>query len=254
MDDWKKFGRVVQYVRVTIHLPLIFGSDSTGNMIWSINASLEVYIDMKNHTGYCFFEWYWFCLSFLSSNTIIDSVREFCIINNLQSNFLPLHPSWVKVQFVFEFLFRMVYIILLSELSSTSPLISPRTPYSHHQHLYYLLGQLLGHHLYLEVGICSIGFSGLLLDWLVVMQWALVQLTVPMNLLMVHYHLSQSFLEWIGHFGFDCWRRHWLDRPVDWLCFVGCWCITRVHQFDLPSSWLYFVAWHCLPLHFLVGF
>ena len=40
-------------MRATIHLPLILGSDGTGNMIWSIDASFAVHMDMKNHTGYC---------------------------------------------------------------------------------------------------------------------------------------------------------------------------------------------------------
>ena len=53
MGDWKKLGRLVQYVRVTIHLPLIVGSNGTGNMVWSIDASFTVHTDMKNHTGYC---------------------------------------------------------------------------------------------------------------------------------------------------------------------------------------------------------
>ena len=51
--DWKKLGRLVQYVRATIHLPLIIGTDSTGNMVWSIDASFAVHMDMKSHTGYC---------------------------------------------------------------------------------------------------------------------------------------------------------------------------------------------------------
>ena len=53
VGDWKKLGRLVRYVRATIHLPLIVGSDGTGNMVWSIDASFAVHMDMKNHTGYC---------------------------------------------------------------------------------------------------------------------------------------------------------------------------------------------------------
>ena len=53
VGNWKKFRRVVRYVRATIHLPLIIGSDGTGNMIWSIDASFDVHMDMKSHTGYC---------------------------------------------------------------------------------------------------------------------------------------------------------------------------------------------------------
>ena len=53
IGDWKKLRRLVRYVRATIHLPLILGSDGTGNMVWSIDASFAVHTDMKSHTGYC---------------------------------------------------------------------------------------------------------------------------------------------------------------------------------------------------------
>ena len=51
--DWKKLGRLVRYVRATINLPLIIGLDGLKNMLWSIDASFAVHIDMKSHTGYC---------------------------------------------------------------------------------------------------------------------------------------------------------------------------------------------------------
>ena len=51
--DWKKLGRLVCYVRDTIHLPLIIGLDGSGNIVWSINASFAVHMDMKSHTRYC---------------------------------------------------------------------------------------------------------------------------------------------------------------------------------------------------------
>jgi len=53
IQDWKKLGRLVQYVRSTVHLPLVLGSDGSGNMVWSIDASFAVHMDMKSHTGYC---------------------------------------------------------------------------------------------------------------------------------------------------------------------------------------------------------
>ena len=53
VGDWKKLGRLVRYVRATIHLPLILGLDGPGNMVWSIDASFAVHMDMKSHTGYC---------------------------------------------------------------------------------------------------------------------------------------------------------------------------------------------------------
>ena len=52
-SDLKKRGRLVQYVRATIHLTLIFGSDGLGNMIWSIDTSFDVHIDIKSYTRYC---------------------------------------------------------------------------------------------------------------------------------------------------------------------------------------------------------
>ena len=53
IGDWKKLGRLVRYGRATIHLPLIVGSDGTGKMVWSIDASFVVHIDIKSQTGYC---------------------------------------------------------------------------------------------------------------------------------------------------------------------------------------------------------
>ena len=50
---WKKLGRLVHYVKATIHLQLIIGSNCSGNiMVQSIDALFAVYMDMKSHTGY----------------------------------------------------------------------------------------------------------------------------------------------------------------------------------------------------------
>ena len=40
-------------MRATIHLPLIVETDGSGSMVWSIDASFTVHMDMKSHTGYC---------------------------------------------------------------------------------------------------------------------------------------------------------------------------------------------------------
>ena len=53
VGDWKKLGRLMRYVRATIHLPLIVGSNGSGNLIWSIDASFAVHTDMKSHSRYC---------------------------------------------------------------------------------------------------------------------------------------------------------------------------------------------------------
>ena len=53
MNDRKKLDRLVWYVRTTIHLPSILGSDGLENMVWSIDASFAVHMDIKGHTKYC---------------------------------------------------------------------------------------------------------------------------------------------------------------------------------------------------------
>ena len=40
-------------VRTTIHLRLIVGSDGAGNLVWSIDSSFAVHIEMKSHYGCC---------------------------------------------------------------------------------------------------------------------------------------------------------------------------------------------------------
>ena len=52
IGDWKKLGRMVRYVCATIHISIILGSDGSGNMVWSIDASFAVHMDMKSHTRY----------------------------------------------------------------------------------------------------------------------------------------------------------------------------------------------------------
>jgi hypothetical protein len=52
-DDYKKLKRVIQYIRDTIHLPLVLWWDGPGNLVWSIDASFAAHMDMKSHTGYC---------------------------------------------------------------------------------------------------------------------------------------------------------------------------------------------------------
>jgi hypothetical protein len=52
-DDYKKLKKVIQYIRDTIHLPLVLGWDESGMLVWSIDASFAVHADMRSHTGYC---------------------------------------------------------------------------------------------------------------------------------------------------------------------------------------------------------
>ena len=52
VDDMAKLKRVVEYIRTTIFIPLVLGWDKTGNLVWSIDVSFAVYMDMKSHTGF----------------------------------------------------------------------------------------------------------------------------------------------------------------------------------------------------------
>ena len=47
-----KLKRVVEYIRTTIFIPLVLGWDKTGNLVWSIDVSFAVHMDMKSHTGF----------------------------------------------------------------------------------------------------------------------------------------------------------------------------------------------------------
>jgi len=51
IDDNKKLGRVMRYLRDTIFLPLVLGWYETGNIYWSVDASFAVHSDMRSHTG-----------------------------------------------------------------------------------------------------------------------------------------------------------------------------------------------------------
>ena len=50
-DDYLKLTRVIQYLRNTVHLPLIIGWDASETLLWSIDASFAVHNDMRSHTG-----------------------------------------------------------------------------------------------------------------------------------------------------------------------------------------------------------
>ena len=45
-DDYLKLARVIQYLRKTVHLPLIIGWDASGTLLWNIDASFAVHNDM----------------------------------------------------------------------------------------------------------------------------------------------------------------------------------------------------------------
>jgi hypothetical protein len=50
-DDYKKLARVMQYLRATKYLPLIIGTDKTGNIYWYKDGAHAVHRDMRGHTG-----------------------------------------------------------------------------------------------------------------------------------------------------------------------------------------------------------
>ena len=51
IDDWKKLIRLLGYLKETLFLPLILGSDDTGTIYWYVDASFAVHHNMRSHTG-----------------------------------------------------------------------------------------------------------------------------------------------------------------------------------------------------------
>ena len=52
-QDSKKLGRAISYLKETVHLPLVLGTDNSGTLTWNINASFAVLPYCKSHTGAC---------------------------------------------------------------------------------------------------------------------------------------------------------------------------------------------------------
>ena len=50
-DDWGKLKRLLQYLRSTIHMPLILSADSMMMPRWWVDAAYAVHHDCKGHTG-----------------------------------------------------------------------------------------------------------------------------------------------------------------------------------------------------------
>ena len=44
-QDCRKFGRVISYLKETIHLPLVVGIDNNETLTWNIDASFTVHSD-----------------------------------------------------------------------------------------------------------------------------------------------------------------------------------------------------------------
>ena len=51
VDDYKKLERVMAYLYMTLYMPLILGTDESGNIQWYKDGAHAVHPDMRGHTG-----------------------------------------------------------------------------------------------------------------------------------------------------------------------------------------------------------
>jgi len=51
VDDWRKLGHMIDYLKSTIEMPLILGAGSSGVLNWFVDASFGVHSNMRGHTG-----------------------------------------------------------------------------------------------------------------------------------------------------------------------------------------------------------
>lgn len=51
IDDWRKLGHLVEYLRSMVYMPLILGADNSRVLNWYVDASFAVHANMKGHTG-----------------------------------------------------------------------------------------------------------------------------------------------------------------------------------------------------------
>ena len=52
-QDYKKLGKVIRYLKETVHLPQVIGAIDSGTLTWNIDASFAVHPDCKSYTGIC---------------------------------------------------------------------------------------------------------------------------------------------------------------------------------------------------------
>ena len=50
-DDWGKLERLLQYLKGTLHMPLILSVDLMTTPQWWVDAAFAVHGDCKGHTG-----------------------------------------------------------------------------------------------------------------------------------------------------------------------------------------------------------
>ena len=48
---YKKLGKVISYLKETVHLPLVIGANNSRTLTWNIDALFAVHPDCKSHTG-----------------------------------------------------------------------------------------------------------------------------------------------------------------------------------------------------------
>ncbi len=51
IDDWRKLGHLIEYLQLTVDMPLILGGNSSGVLNWYMDASFTVHANMRGHTG-----------------------------------------------------------------------------------------------------------------------------------------------------------------------------------------------------------
>ena len=51
VDDWRKLGHLIEYLRSTEDMPLTLGADTSGVLKWYVDASFAVHPNMRGHTG-----------------------------------------------------------------------------------------------------------------------------------------------------------------------------------------------------------
>ncbi len=51
MDDWRKLGHLIQYLKSTRDLPSILGASKSGVLHWHVDASFATHQNMRGHTG-----------------------------------------------------------------------------------------------------------------------------------------------------------------------------------------------------------
>ena len=74
-QDYKKLGKVISYLKETVHLPLVIGAEDSGTLTWNIDASFAVHPDCKSHTGACLTLGHEVCYLYLQNRRSILKVQ-----------------------------------------------------------------------------------------------------------------------------------------------------------------------------------